>query len=71
MANSPQTWKRAVPVREGVGYVDGARVIAWREYRWNTGEISRIWFLDATDLDHRMIDIVEIATHPGSDDTGL
>lgn len=65
VAKSPEPRKRAVPVREGVGYVSGARVVAWREYLWNTGELSRIWFLETSDLDHRMIEIVEIEKPPG------
>lgn len=34
---------RAKPFQEGVIFTKGEAVVVWKDYTWNTGEISRYW----------------------------
>lgn len=36
---------RAYPIREGVIVMNGKEEIAWQDHLWNTGEVTRSWFL--------------------------
>ncbi|WP_297753987.1 hypothetical protein [uncultured Shimia sp.] len=34
--------------------------LVWREFRWNTGKISKMWFVDPEDIDEEQIEIRRI-----------
>jgi hypothetical protein len=37
----------AEPVREGLIEISGETQVVWRDYRWNTGQVIRWWFMKA------------------------
>lgn len=37
--------KYAYPIREGLYKMNGREEIAWLDYLWNTGDVTRAWFV--------------------------
>lgn len=40
----------AEPVREGLIEISGNTHVVWRDYRWNTGQVVRWWFMEAEEV---------------------
>lgn len=55
----------AQPVAEGILYNGSFEVILWRDYRWNSGQISRKWFVDPANLDEAKIIIRPLGAASG------
>lgn len=38
----------AWPFQEGIVLIRDEYHVVWRDYRWNTGQVVRRWFMDCT-----------------------
>lgn len=47
----------AQPVAEGVQKNTDPEVILWRDYLWNNGRTTRMWFVDPEDIEEAAIEI--------------
>lgn len=45
----------AVPIQEGIVEICSNSHVAWRDYRWNTGEIVRRWFVNSDKVQGKRI----------------
>lgn len=52
----------AQPIAEGYFYTSTGRKLAWREFRWNTGKKSKMWFVDPEDVEEDQIEIRELGS---------
>lgn len=48
---------KAQPIAEGYLQTSSEPKLVWREFRWNTGKISKMWFVDPDDIDEDQIEI--------------
>lgn len=52
----------AQPIAEGYLITSAEMKLVWREYRWNTGKTSKMWFVDSEEVDQDQIEIRELGT---------
>lgn len=45
----------ALPIVEGVVKNGTDERVVWRDFRWNTGQITRMWLVDPDDIDEREV----------------
>jgi len=50
----------ALPIQEGVVLIRNECHVVWRDYRWNTGEVVRRWFIDCAKFRNAQIRIEPI-----------
>jgi len=50
----------AQPIAEGFIQTSSGPNLIWREFRWNTGKVSKMWFVDPEDIDEEQIEIRRI-----------
>jgi hypothetical protein len=46
----------AQPIREGVLVSSDRSKTVWREYLWNNGRVSRMWFVDPGEVDELAVE---------------
>lgn len=77
MTKSPPSDKRlhsatrrlkAKPFQEGIIFTKGEAVIVWKDYTWNTGEISRYWTPGFEAVPDKLITIRKISSKKKPDD---
>ncbi|MCG7521900.1 hypothetical protein [Ruegeria sp. Ofav3-42] len=56
----------AYPVREGFVETDETIRVVWQEHLWNTGLVTRCWFMDPASICPAQVKERDI-DHPGSD----
>lgn len=47
----------AQPMAEGFTSRSEQEIIVWRDFRWNTGKMSRMWFIDPNSVDEAEVEI--------------
>lgn len=57
---------KAQPIAEGIARAGTMEEIVWRDFRWNNGQIWRMWLVDPErfapdDIESRSIDTVDIS----------
>lgn len=52
----------AQPIAEGYLMTSAGTKLVWREFRWNTGKTSKMWFVDLEDVDDGPIEIHSMET---------
>lgn len=50
----------ALPIQEGIVLICNECHVVWRDYRWNTGQIVRRWFMDRAEFRDAQIRIEPI-----------
>lgn len=50
----------AQPIAEGYLCTSTGRKLVWREFRWNTGKTSKMWFVDPEEVAENQIEIRRI-----------
>lgn len=50
----------ARPIAEGITESSTGHKLIWREFRWNTGRTSKMWFVDPEDVTDERIEIREL-----------
>lgn len=52
----------AQPIAEGYLETSSKCILVWREFRWNTGKRSKMWFVDPECVDEDQIEIRQLHT---------
>jgi len=52
----------AQPIREGVLENSGHIELVWRDYLWNNGHVSRMWYVDPEAATEDQIEIRELGS---------
>lgn len=58
----------AQPIAEGLIQTSSGSKLVWREFRWNTGKRSKMWFVDPEKVSEEQVEIhlLDTATNPAS-----
>ena len=51
----------AKPIAEGFMQTSTGLKLAWREFRWNTGKTSKMWFVDSENVGEGQIEVREFS----------
>lgn len=60
MSNDTFHCLTAKPIAEGFVPTASGEVLIWREYRWNTGKTSKMWFFDLEAVNEGLIEIRQL-----------
>ncbi len=50
----------AQPIAEGFLQTSSGSKLVWREFQWNTGKTSKMWFVDPEAVDEDQIEIRQL-----------
>ncbi len=50
----------AQPIAEGYLETSADKKLVWREFRWNTGKTSKMWFVDPKDIDEGQVEVCSL-----------